>query len=91
MELNLRTVGRSGSVGLELMVEGEPDRPPLRSRDIVGYHLRVPVSWEGNPELSSLSGKMVRLHFQFCNAKVFGFRSERMVGLDPQSPPPAPK
>ena len=91
LELNLRTGGRSGSVGLELLVEGEPDRPPLRSQDIVGDHLWVPVAWEGNPELSTLAGKTVRLRFQLYNAKVFGFRSEEMVGLDPQSPPPAPK
>ena len=91
LQLNLRTGGRSGSVRLELMVEGEPDRPPLRSRDMVGDHLWVPVPWEGNPELSSLAGKTVRLRFQLYNAKVFGFRSEGMVGLDPQSPPPAPK
>ena len=89
--MNLRTGGRSGSVRLELIVEGEPDRAPLRSRDIVGDHLWVLVTWEGDPELSSLAGKTVRLRFQLFNAKVFGFRSEGMVGLDLQSPPPAPK
>ena len=91
LELNLRTGGRSGSVRLELLVEGEPERTPLRSRDIVGDHLWVPVPWEGNPELSALTGKTVRLRFQLYNAKLFGFRSEGMVGLDPQSSPPASK
>ena len=87
IELNLRTGGRSGSVRVELLVEEEPDRQ-LRSREIVGDHLWLAVPWEGEPDLSELAGKTVRLRFLLYNAKVFGFRSPGMLGTDKQSPPP---
>jgi hypothetical protein len=83
VEVNLRTHGDSGSVAVELMVERDPDRKVYRAQPISGNRHWVPLVWEEGEGLPQLAGKTVRLHFRLFNAKVFGFRSEGMVAVDP--------
>jgi hypothetical protein len=82
VEVNLKTHGDSGSVAVELMVEGAPDRKVYPAQPISGNHLWVPLVWKDREGIGNLAGKTVRLRFQLFNAKVFGFRSEGMVAVD---------
>jgi len=83
VEVNLRTHGDSGSVAVELMVEGDPDRKVFRAQPISGNRIWVPLVWKDGGGIEDLAGKIVRLHFRLFNAKVFGFRSAGMVAVDP--------
>jgi hypothetical protein len=90
VEVNVRTRGTSGSVRVELLVEGEPQTTPIVSRELVGDWVWTPLAWEGNPDLSRLAGRDVRLRFQLYAAKVFGFRGPGLVARDTLTPPSAP-
>ncbi len=83
VEVNLRTHGDSGSVAVELMVEGDPNRKVYPAQPISGNHLWVPLAWKDGEGVGNLAGKTVRLRFRLFNAKIFGFRSEGMVAVDP--------
>jgi hypothetical protein len=87
IEVNLRTLGTSGSVRVELLVEGEAG-PAARSRELVGDRTWTPLEWEGAPDLGRLAGRDIRLRFRLYAAKVFGFRGPGLVARDPLTPPP---
>src|SRR5262249_8437426 len=86
LEVNVRTLGSSGSVRAELLVEGEPEAVAV-SREIVGDRTWTPIEWDGQPDLARLAGRDIRLRFRLYAAKVFGFRGPGLVARDPLTPP----
>jgi hypothetical protein len=84
--VNARTLGSSGSVRAELLVEGESEAVAV-SREIVGDRIWTALEWEGKPDLARLDGRDIRLRFRLYAAKVFGFRGPGLVARDPLTPP----
>src|SRR5581483_7562900 len=74
IEINAKT-GFSGSVRVEVLVEGE--QPAAISQEMNGNLLWHRIEW-ARGDLASLAGKTIRLRFLLYNAKVFGFRGESL-------------
>jgi hypothetical protein len=74
IQVNART-GYSGSVRVELLVEGQGDKAALRSWQMTGDLRWRPVQWEQG-DSTSLAGKTIRLRFLLYDAKVFGVRGQ---------------
>lgn len=76
LELNVDAAG-GGSVRVELLDEdGEPikgfgkdDAIPIARNSV-----RMPVVWKGNPDLSALVGRTVRMRFHMTNASLYAFQ-----------------
>jgi hypothetical protein len=76
LELNVDAAG-GGSVRVELLDE---DREPIKGfgKDdaipIARNSVRMPVVWKGNPDLSALAGRTVRMRFHMTNASLYAFQ-----------------
>jgi hypothetical protein len=81
VEVNARA-GFSGSVQVDVVVDGEAGPPVLRSRQMTGDLRWQPLAW-AQGDFSAAAGKTIRLRFHLYNAKVFGVRGE---GLEIVSP-----
>lgn len=42
--------------------------------EIFGDHIAYPVRWQGDPDLASLAGEPIRLHFTLSDADLYSFR-----------------
>lgn len=76
LELNLDS--SAGGVGIvEILDAGGRPFPGYtfaESDQLNGNDVRMAVSWKGNPDVSSLSGSTVRLHFRMRDAKLYAFQ-----------------
>jgi len=76
LELNIDAAG-GGSVRVELLDE---NREPIKGfgKDeaipIARNSVRMPVVWKGNPDLSALAGRTVRMRFHMTNASLYAFQ-----------------
>jgi hypothetical protein len=76
LRLNIDT-GAMGTAYVELQnADGKPIPGFSKSEceQIVGNFIDQLVYWKANPDVSSLSGKPVRIYFQLTRAKLFGFQ-----------------
>jgi hypothetical protein len=76
LELNLDT-SAGGIAQVELQdVAGKPVSGfSLAEADILnGNSVGMPVSWKGSTDLSSLAGKVVRLHFKLRDSRLYAFQ-----------------
>jgi len=76
LELNLDT-GAGGYARVELLDESGKPIPGFTFHDADernGNSVRMPVTWKGDPSLSSLGGKPIRLHIRMRSAKLYAFQ-----------------
>jgi hypothetical protein len=76
LELNLDT-SAGGMAQVEIQdATGQPiPGYTLADADVLnGNSVRMPVSWKGNPDLSKLAGKSIRLHFKLRNCQLYAFQ-----------------
>ncbi len=76
LEINA-DAGGGGSLEVELLdMKGDPIRGFTREESIpVTYNsVRLPVQWDGQPDLGSLAGSAVRIRFFVTNADLYAFQ-----------------
>ena len=67
---------RDGELRVEALSEDGRPLPPFtkeRCVPITANGSRLPVRWEGGPDLSSLAGRSVRFRFELTRGRVFAF------------------
>jgi hypothetical protein len=83
IELNAQT-GPSGSVRVDVHLDGEPDQAIARTAPMTGD-----LRWQSlvceQGDLSKLADKTIRLRFHLYNAKVFGVRGPGLELVSPYS------
>lgn len=81
IEINART-GFTGSVQVDVVIDGVPSEPVLRSAEVTGD-----LPWQSPPwqqgDLTSLAGKTIRLRFHLDHAKVFAIRGDGLEFVSP--------
>jgi len=76
LELNVETSG-GGSVIVELLNENGKPIPGFSKDDAIpvnGNSVRMPVRWGDRAEVSTLTGKPVRIRFHMRNCKLYAFQ-----------------
>jgi hypothetical protein len=76
MELNLDT-GAGGYARVEILDESGQPVPGFTFHDadeLNGNSVHLPVTWKGNPDLSSLESRPIRLHIRMRSAKLYAFQ-----------------
>lgn len=76
LELNLDT--SAGGVARVAILDADGQPIPgftlIESDQLNGNSVRMPVSWKGSQDVSSLAGKTVRLHIKARSAKLYAFQ-----------------
>lgn len=77
--LNVKSAA-AGSARMAILDESGAELPGFRIDQcdpIRGDHVRAVVAWKGESDISSLSGRTVRLRFSLSGSKLFSFRTSR--------------
>ena len=75
LELNVDT-SAGGAIRVEMLDDQGQETPELCGENahwLVGNSVRMPVTWEGSPDLSRWQGQPIRLRFTLCDCKLYAF------------------